>query len=163
VKVHELGISRIMCVANESFFFTLSHDHRFKTVDCLSFQVVFETSDQCGEMFTCLSWDSACQEAICADNGGNIGFFNLYTESCVSWRSLSGDPIVHMSYDPSTRRLLLLSPTLLRVFEAAPGGDRIDVVRGVKLTEFNEHTGPVVAMHSRPNQHGGFLYTAAMD
>lgn len=154
VKVHELGISRIMCVANESFFFTLSHDHRFKTIDCLSFQVVFETSNQCGEMFTCLSWDSACQEAICADNGGNIGFFNLYTESCVSWRSLSSDPIVHMSYDPSTRRLLLLSPTLLRVFE---------VVRGVKLTEFNEHTGPVVAMHSRPSQHGGFLYTAAMD
>mmetsp|Transcript_80063 Transcript_80063/g.226597 ORF Transcript_80063/g.226597 Transcript_80063/m.226597 type:complete len:742 (+) Transcript_80063:88-2313(+) len=153
-KIHDLGISRIMTVPMESFLFTLSFDQKFKTLDSLSGQVIFEESNQCNAVFNGLAWDSVCQDVIVVDDKGNIGFYNLYMESCVVWRNLTKDQIIQVHYEPSTRRLLLLSPHVLRIF---------DVVRGVKFSELNEHTGPVVAMASRPTPQGGLLYTAAMD
>lgn len=154
MKIHELGVSRIMTVPMESFLFTLSYDQKFKTLDSLSCQVIFEESNQCNVIFNGLAWDSACQDVIVADDKGNIGFYNLYMESCVVWRNLTKDQIIQIHYEPSTHRLLLLSPHVLRV---------VHVVRGVKFSELNEHTGPVVAMASRPTPQGGLLYTAAMD
>lgn len=152
--VHELGVSKILSVPMESFLFTLSYDQKFKTLDSLGGQVIFEESNQCGVIFHGIAWDSVHQDVIVADEKGNIGFFNLYTESCVVWKNLTEDPIIQIHYEPFTRRLLLLSPHLLRV---------VDVVRGVKFSELNEHTGPVVGMASRPTAQGGLLYTAAMD
>lgn len=154
VKVHELGISKLLCVPMESFLFTLSYDQKFKTLDSLSAQVVFEESNPCSVIFNGLAWDSPYQDVIVGDGRGNVGFYNLYTESCVAWRSLTKDAIMQVHYDSTTRRLLLLSPHQLRVF---------DVVRGVKFSELNEHTGPIVSMASRPTEQGGLLYTAAMD
>merc|ERR1712139_585780 len=75
-------------------------------------------------------------------------------ESCVVWRQLTKEPILQIHYELSTHRLLVLSPHILRVF---------DVVRGVKFSELNEHTWPIVSMASRPTPQGGLLYTAAMD
>lgn len=153
-KIHELGISRIMTVPMEAFVFTLSFDQKFKTLDSLSGQIIFEESNQCGVVFNSLAWDSVCQDVIVVDHKGNIGFYNLYMESCVVWRNLTKDQLIQVVYEPNTHRLLLLSPHILRV---------MDVVRGVKFSELNEHTGPVVAMASRPTPQGGLLYTAAMD
>lgn len=152
--VHELGVSKILSIPMESFLFTLSYDQKFKTLDNLGGQVIFEESNQCGVIFHGIAWDSVHQDVIVADEKGNIGFYNLYTESCVVWRNLTEDPIIQIHYEPASRRLLLLSPHLLRV---------VDVVRGVKFSELNEHTGPVVGMASRPTPQGGLLYTAAMD
>lgn len=153
-QIHELGISKILSVPMESFLFTLAYDQRFKTLDSLGGQVLFEESNQCGVVFNGLAWDSVSQDVIVADEKGNIGFYNLYAESCILWKNLTEDPILQIHYESSTRRLLLLSPHLLRV---------MDVVRGIKFSELNEHTGPVVAMASRPTPQGGLLYTAAMD
>mmetsp|Transcript_73327 Transcript_73327/g.203436 ORF Transcript_73327/g.203436 Transcript_73327/m.203436 type:complete len:738 (-) Transcript_73327:78-2291(-) len=154
VKIHELGISRIMTLPMESFIFTISFDQSFKTLDSLSLQVIFEETNQSNVVFNSLAWDAGWQDVIVADDSGNIGFYNLYMESCVAWRNLTKDQIIQIHYEQETHRLLLLSPHILRVF---------DVVRGVKFSELNEHTGPVVAMASRPTPQGGILYTAAMD
>jgi len=154
VQIHALGISKIMSVPMESFLFTLSYDQRFKTLDSVTGQVILEESNPCNVIFNSLAWDSGCQDVILGDDRGNIGFYNLYMESCVVWRNLTKDPIIQIHYEPSTRRLLLLSPHELTV---------VEVVRGVKFAELSEHTGPVVAMASRPTPQGGLLYTAAMD
>jgi len=154
VKIHELGISKIMTVPMESFLFTLSFDQKFKTLDSLSGQVIFEENNQCGVVFNGLAWDSVCQDVIVGDDKGNIGFYNLYMESCVVWRNLTKDKIIQFHYEMSTRRLLVLCPHVLHVF---------DVIRGVKFSELSEHTGPVVAIAFRPTPQGGLLYTAAMD
>jgi len=153
-KIHELGISRIMTVPMEAFVFTLSFDQKFKALDSLSGQIIFEESNQCGVIFNGLAWDSACQDVIVVDDKGNIGFYNLYMEACAIWKNLTEDQIIQVHYEALTHRVLLLSPHVLRV---------VDVVRGVKFSELNEHTGPVVAMVSRPTPQGGLLYTAAMD
>jgi len=154
MKIHELGVSKTMTVPMESFIFTLSFDQCFKTLDSLSGAVIFQESNQCNVMFNGLAWDPVCQDVIVADEKGYIGFYNLYMESCVVWRQLTKEPIIQIHYELSTHRLLVLCPHVLRVF---------DVVRGVKFSELNEHTGPIVSMASRPTPQGGLLYTAAMD
>eukprot|EP00928_Gymnodinium_smaydae_P042538 TRINITY_DN2861_c0_g1_i2.p1 TRINITY_DN2861_c0_g1~~TRINITY_DN2861_c0_g1_i2.p1 ORF type:complete len:737 (-),score=128.30 TRINITY_DN2861_c0_g1_i2:176-2386(-) len=154
MKIHELGIPKIMVVPMESFIFTLSYDQTFKTLDSLSGHVIFEESNQCNVIFNGLAWDSTCQDVIVADAKGNIGFYNLYMEACVAWKNFTEDPIIQIHYDTSTHRLLLLSPHSLRV---------VDVVRGVKFSELSEHEGPIVAMASRPTSQGGLVYTASMD
>jgi len=154
MKIHELGISNMMTVPMESFIFTLSFDQCFKTLDSLSGAVIFQESNQCNVVFNGLAWDPVCQDVIVADEKGYIGFYNLYMESCVVWRQLTKEPIIQIHYELSTHRLLVLSPHVLRVF---------DIVRGVKFSELNEHTGPIVSMASRPTPQGGLLYTAAMD
>eukprot|EP00929_Paragymnodinium_shiwhaense_P016337 TRINITY_DN124628_c0_g1_i1.p1 TRINITY_DN124628_c0_g1~~TRINITY_DN124628_c0_g1_i1.p1 ORF type:complete len:751 (-),score=71.76 TRINITY_DN124628_c0_g1_i1:102-2354(-) len=154
VKIHELGVSKILTVPMESFLFTLSYDQRFKTLDSLSGKVIFEESNQCGVTFNGLAWDPVNQDVIAGDDKGNIGFYSLYKETCVAWRTLTKDAIIQIYYESSTHRLLVLTPHSLDVF---------DVVRGVKFSELNEHTGPVVSMASRATPQGGLLYTAAMD
>jgi WD40 repeat protein len=154
MKIHDLGIPKLVTVPMESFIFTLSFDQTFKTLDGLSGQTIFEESNQCNAVFTSIAFDSSQQDVIVADEKGNIGFYNLYMESCVAWRNLTEDKISQIHYDSSTHRLLMLSPHALRV---------VDVVRGVKFSELTEHEGPVVAMASRPTSQGGLLYTAAMD
>lgn len=154
MKIHELGISKTMTVPMESFIFTLSFDQTFKTLDSLSGGVIFQENNQSNVIFTGLAWDSTGQDVICADDRGYIGFYNLYMESCVVWRQLTKEPILQIHYELPTHRLLVLGPHELRVF---------DVVRGVKFSELNEHTGPIVSMASRPTPQGGLLYTAAMD
>jgi WD40 repeat protein len=154
MKIHELGISKTMTVPMESFIFTLSFDQAFKTLDSLSGAVIFQENNQSNVMFNGLAWDPVCQDVIVADEKGYIGFYNLYMESCVVWRQLTKEPILQIHYELSTHRLLVLTPHVLRVF---------DVVRGVKFSELNEHTGPIVSMASRPTPQGGLLYTAAMD
>lgn len=153
-KIHELGIAKIMTVPMESFLFTLSYDQCFKTLDSLSGTVIFEESNPCNVIFNGLAWDSVCQDVIVGDDKGNIGFYNLYMESCVVWKNLTREAIIQIHYELQTHRLLVLSPHVLRVF---------DVVRGVKFSELNEHTDPIVSMASRPTPQGGLLYTAAMD
>jgi len=154
MKIHELGIPNMMTVPMESFIFTLSFDQCFKTMDSLSGAVIFRESNQSNVMFNGLAWDPVCQDVIVGDEKGNIAFYNLYMETCVVWRQLTKEPILQIHYELSTHRLLVLSPHVLRVF---------DVVRGVKFSELNEHTGPIVGMASRPTPQGGLLYTAAMD
>mmetsp|Transcript_83169 Transcript_83169/g.239013 ORF Transcript_83169/g.239013 Transcript_83169/m.239013 type:complete len:749 (-) Transcript_83169:115-2361(-) len=153
-QIHELGISKILTVPMESFLITLAYDQKFKTLDSLSGQVVFEEFNQCGVIFNGLAWDPVCQDVVVADEKGNIGFYNLYTETCVVWKTISEEPIIQIHYEPAARRLLLLSAHVLRVF---------DVVRGVKFSELNEHEGPIVSMASRPTPQGCLLYTASMD
>lgn len=154
VKIHEFGVARIMSVPMEPFLFTLSYDQKFKTLDSLSGQIIFEQANQCGVIFTGLSWDLVHQDVVVADEKGNIGFYNLYMESCVAWRSLTNDPIIQIHYEAKTHRLLLLCPHALRV---------VDVVRGVKFSELKEHTEPIVSIASRTTVQGSLLYTAAMD
>lgn len=154
MKIHELGISKIMTVPMESFVFTLSFDQCFKTMDTVSGASIFQESNQCGVVFNGIAWDPLSQDVIVADEKGYIGFYNLYMESCVVWRQLTKEPIIQIHYELSTHRLLVLCPHVLRVF---------DVVRGVKFSELCEHTGPIVSMASRPTPQGGLLYTAAMD
>jgi WD40 repeat protein len=154
MKIHELGISKMMTVPMESFIFTLSFDQCFKTLDSLSGAVIFQESNQNNVVWNGLAWDPVCQDVIVADEKGYIAFYNLYMESCVVWRQLTKEPIIQIHYELSTRRLLVLCPHALRVFE---------IVRGVKFSELNEHTGPIVGMASRPTPQGGLLYTAAMD
>eukprot|EP00428_Durinskia_dybowskii_P008924 CAMPEP_0170298972 /NCGR_PEP_ID=MMETSP0116_2-20130129/49679_1 /TAXON_ID=400756 /ORGANISM="Durinskia baltica, Strain CSIRO CS-38" /LENGTH=749 /DNA_ID=CAMNT_0010550661 /DNA_START=19 /DNA_END=2264 /DNA_ORIENTATION=+ len=153
-QVHDLGISRILTVPMESFLITCAYDQKFKTLDSLSGQVIFEESNQNCVCFNGMAWDPVNQDVILVDDKGNIGFYNVYTESCLVWRNVTQDPIVQVHYQPSARRLLVLSPHLLRVF---------DVVRAVKFSELNEHVGPVVGIASRNTPQGGLLYTAAMD
>jgi WD40 repeat protein len=154
VKLHEFGVARIMSVPMEPFLFTLSYDQKFKTLDSLSGQVIFEQSNQGNVIFTGLSWDSTHQDVVVADEKGNIGFYNLYMESCVAWRNLTTDHIIQIHYEAKTHRLLLLCPHVLRV---------IDVVRGVKFSELKEHTESIVSIASRTTPQGSLLYTAAMD
>jgi len=154
MKIHELGVLKVMTVPMESFIFTLSFDQAFKTLDCLSGAVIFQESNQCNVVFNSLAWDPPSQDVIVADEKGYIGFYNLYMEQCVVWRQLTKEPIIQIHYELATHRLLVLSPHVLRVF---------DIVRGVKFSELNEHTGPIVSMASRPTPQGGLLYTAAMD
>uniref|UniRef100_A0A6U6H4D5 Uncharacterized protein n=1 Tax=Zooxanthella nutricula TaxID=1333877 RepID=A0A6U6H4D5_9DINO len=153
-QIHELGVSRILTVPMESFLVTCAYDQKFKTLDSLGGQVIFEESDQSGVCFNSLAWDPVAQDVIVADEKGNIGFYNVYTESCVVWRNLTEEAILQVYFQPNIRRLLLLSPRALRVF---------DVVRGVKYSELNEHTGRVVGIASRSTSQGGLVYTAAMD
>jgi len=153
-KVHDLGISKIKTVPTDSIMFTLSFDQSFKALDSLSGQIIFEESNQCGVVFNSAAWDPSGQDLIVVDDRGNVGFYNLYTESCVVWKSLTRDQVTQVLYEPAPRRLLLLSPHALRVFE---------VVRGVRYSEITEHTGPIVAMASRSAAQEGLLYTAAMD
>lgn len=154
MKIHELGISNMMTVPMESFIFTLSFDQCFKTLDSLSGAVIFQESNQCNVVFNGLAWDPVSQDVIVADEKGYIGFYNLYMESCVVWRQLTKEPIIQIHYELATHRLLVLCPHVLCVF---------DIVRGVKFSELNEHTGPIVSMASRATPQGGLLYTAAMD
>jgi len=154
VKVHELGVSKISTVPMESFLFTLSYDQKFKALDSLSGQVIFEESNQCNVVFHSLTWDYENKDVILADDKGNIGFYNLYMESCVVWKNLTDEQLIHIHYEPAAHRLLLLTPHSMKV---------VDVVRGVKFSELKEHTGPVVSMASRPTPQGGLLYTASMD
>eukprot|EP00933_Yihiella_yeosuensis_P030724 TRINITY_DN24316_c0_g1_i1.p1 TRINITY_DN24316_c0_g1~~TRINITY_DN24316_c0_g1_i1.p1 ORF type:complete len:783 (+),score=121.17 TRINITY_DN24316_c0_g1_i1:121-2349(+) len=158
VKVHELGVSKIMAVPMESFLFTLSYDQQFKALDSLSGQVIFQESNQCNVVFHSLAWDSE-KNVIIADEKGNVGFYNLYVEACVAWKNLCDAPILHVHFEDArssmtSGRLLVLTPYALTV---------MDVVRGVKFTELKEHCGPVVSMASRPTPQGGLLYTASMD
>lgn len=153
-QVHELGVSQILTVPMESFLVTLAYDQKFKTLDSVSCQVVFEESNQCGVVFNSLAWDSISQDVVVVDDKGNIGFYNVYTEACVVWKNITEEPILQIHYETASRRLLLLSAHVLRVY---------DVVRGVKFSELNEHEGPIVAMASRPTPQGGLLYTGSMD
>lgn len=154
VKIHELGVSMILSVPMEAFLFTLSYDQKLKTLDSLSGQVVFEENNSSNCAFSGLAWDDENQDVVVSDDKGNVGFYNVYTETCVVWRNLTPDPILQVQFQPKIRRLLVLSPHCLRVF---------DVVRGVKFSELSEHTGPVVGIVARPTAQGGLLYTGAMD
>jgi len=154
VKIHELGVSKIMTVPMESFLFTLSYDQKFKALDSLTGQAIFQESNQCNCIFHSLAWDAASQDVIIADDKGNIGFYNLYVESWVVWKNVSDEQILHVHFEPAISRLLVLTPHTVQV---------MDVVRGVKFSELKEHTGPVVSMASRPTPQGGLLYTASMD
>lgn len=154
MRIHDLGIPKLLTIPMESFIFTLSYDQKFKTLDSLTGQVIFEEANQCNAVFTGLAWDSTQQDVIVSDDKGNVGFYNLYMESCVAWKNLTSDKILQIHYEPATHRLIMLSPHALRV---------IDVVRGVKFSELSEHVGPIVSMASRPTPQGGLLYTAAMD
>eukprot|EP00405_Crypthecodinium_cohnii_P038782 CAMPEP_0206537596 /NCGR_PEP_ID=MMETSP0325_2-20121206/7400_1 /ASSEMBLY_ACC=CAM_ASM_000347 /TAXON_ID=2866 /ORGANISM="Crypthecodinium cohnii, Strain Seligo" /LENGTH=744 /DNA_ID=CAMNT_0054034951 /DNA_START=1 /DNA_END=2236 /DNA_ORIENTATION=- len=153
-QIHSLGILKILTIPMESFLITLSFDQKFKTMDSMSGQVAFEDANPCGVVFGGCAWDEQCQDAVVADEKGNVGFYNVYTETCVSWKNVIEEPITQIHYETAARRLLLLSPHCLRVY---------DVVRSIKFTDLTGHEGPVVAVTSKQTPQGGILFTAAMD
>jgi len=150
----DVALAFMPVLSSKAFLFTLSYDQKLKTLDSLSGQVIFEETNSSNCAFSGLAWDNVCQDVIVSDDRGNIGFYNVYTETCVVWRNLMPDPILQVQYQPKIRRLLILTPHDLRVFE---------VVRGIKFSELSEHTGPIVGIVARPTAQGGLLYTGAMD
>lgn len=154
MKIHGLGISRVMTMPLESFIFTLSFDQTFKTLDSLSGQSILEESNQASVVFNGLAWDSTFQDVFVADAKGNIGVYNLNMEACIAWKSLFDEPILDLHFEAACNRLVLLSPSCIRV---------VEIVRGVRFSELNEHTGPIVAMASRATTQGALLYSASMD
>lgn len=108
-KAHELGITEINPIHQESIMLTVGFDQTVKVHDALTGNGLFATENPNRCRFTSVIWNQGTQEFIVGDESGHIQVWNMHEEKCLKNQPLKKNAIQRLTWLSTDRFLLATS------------------------------------------------------
>lgn len=153
-RVHSLGVSHVLVVAEEHLCITLSFDNTVRAHDTQTGASLFAVENPHRCRYTALCWDKTFQDLVLGDASGSIQVWSIHDETCVCITRTGSLPILHLSL-LQDGRLIVTTPAATSVWH---------IVRLKELISCQGHTAPVLSLAWVGHRTEDFaLYSAALD